>query len=158
MTHFQRTVKRLDAVEYLLWMLLLVMGVLLLSGHGQEEELRFRVKADNNSEQAQLDKEHLANQLLQSFELPTTPEEVLYPPKRSGFGISPQGVYKSVDVQIGDGRGDNFWCILVKNSCYDEEDVKQPKSFFVMVWKRWFSTDDGDSSPQDGDKISLQEG
>ena len=28
-----------------------------------------------------------------------------------------------------DGRGDNFWCILVKNSCYDEKDVEEPKSF-----------------------------
>ncbi|MBM7706166.1 hypothetical protein JOD03_001068 [Chryseomicrobium aureum] len=57
-----------------------------------------------------------------------------------------------------DGRGDNFWCILVKNSCYDKKDVGEPKSFFVTLWKRWFSTDDDDSSPQDGDKISLQEG
>lgn len=68
-------------------------------------------------------------------------EDVLYPPKR-----------------LGDGRGDNFWCILVKNSCYSEQDVEEPKSFIVMLWKRWFSTEKEDTHPQDGDKVVKEEG
>lgn len=68
-------------------------------------------------------------------------KDVLYPPKR-----------------LGDGRVDSFWCILVKNSCYSEQDVEELKSFFVMLWKRWFSTEKEETYPQDGDKVVKEEG
>lgn len=158
MTHFQNLLNRLDAVEHFLWILLGTLVLLTLAGNGGEDEVRFRVKADNNSAVAQQEKHQFVDSIRTEQLQGATIEHTLYPPKRTGLGITPQGIYPSVDYQLGDGRGDNFWCILVKNSCYDEKDVEEPKSFFVTLWKRWFSTDDDDSSPQDGDKISLQEG
>lgn len=156
MTRFYDTVKRFEAVESFLWGLLAVVGVLVWLGGSVADEPRVRVLADNNSRAAQEVKQETV-QALDLAEVETL-EEVLYPPKRVGGVVTPQGVYLGHDVRLGDGRGDNFWCILVKNSCYDEQDVEEPKSFFVMLWKRWFSTDDVATHPQDGDKVSKEEG
>lgn len=156
MTHFQKTLNRLDAAEKFIWMLLILLVALLIMGEAQEDQTRFRVKADNNSRQAQEEKMAVVSQL-ELAEM-TQVEDALYPPKRVGFSITPQGYYASYELQLEDGRGDNFWCILVKNSCYDEKDVEEPKSFIVMLWNRWFSTDEDDTHPQDGDKITKQEG
>ena len=158
MTHFQKRLNQLDAVEQLLWIVLALMVALLLAGGEHKGEERMRVKAANNSEQAQLEKIEFTQQLpVQEIVLNQT-EDALYPPKRIGFSVAPQGMYPSKDWQLEDGRGDNFWCILVKNSCYKEQDVEQPKSFFVTLWNKWFSTDEDDTHPQDGDKLTLQEG
>lgn len=156
MTRFYTTVKRLEAVEGFLWGLLAIVGVLVWLGGSVADEPRVRVVADNNSREAQ----QLKVEAVKSMDLSEveTFEDVLYPPKRVGGVVTPQGMYLGHDVRLGDGRGDNFWCILVKNSCYDEQDVEEPKSFFVMLWKRWFSTEKDVTHPQDGDKGSKKEG
>lgn len=139
MTHFYQTVKRLEAIEGFLCGLLAIVAVLVWLGGSVQEQPRVRVLADNNSRAAQEWKQETVQTLdlsgVQSF------KDVLYPPKR-----------------LGDGRVDSFWCILVKNSCYSEQDVEEPKSFFVMLWKRWFSTEKEDTYPQDGDKVVKEEG
>lgn len=56
MTHFQKRLKQLDAVEQLLWIVLALMVVMLVAGGEREGKERMRVKAANNSEQAQLEK------------------------------------------------------------------------------------------------------
>lgn len=139
MTHFYQTVKRLEAIEGFLCGLLAIVAVLVWLGGSVQEQPRVRVLADNNSRAAQEWKQETVQTLdlsgVQSF------KDVLYPPKR-----------------LWDGRVDSFWCILVKNSCYSEQDVEEPKSFFVMLWKRWFSTEKEDTYPQDGDKVVKEEG
>lgn len=156
MTHFDKVVTRLNAVEMFLWTMLIVFTILLVMGTEENPEPRMRVLADNNSYASQLEKVAVAKQMTDVHEMIF--EDALYPPKRVGGVITPQGIYSSYDVRLEDGRGDNFWCILVKNSCYDEQDVEEPKSFFVMLWKRWFSTDSDTTHPQDGDKVTKQEG
>lgn len=81
MTHFQKRLKQLDAVEQLLWIVLALMVVMLVAGGEREGEERMRVKAANNSEQAQLEKIQFTQQLqVQEITLNQT-EDALYPPK-----------------------------------------------------------------------------
>lgn len=156
MTRFYHTIKRLEAIEGFLWGLLAIVGMLVWLGGSMEEEPRVRVIADNNTRAAQ----ELKLENVRAMDLSGVKkfEEVVYPPKRVGGLVTPQGFYLSHDVRLGNGRGDNFWCILVKNSCYSEQDVEEPKSFFVMLWKRWFSTEKDVTHPQDGDKVLKEEG
>ena len=67
----------------------------------------------------------------------------LFPPKRSGFVISPQAPYDAYILTIGSGRGDNWWCSLFPRVCFPDKDVEKQEeekvTFFIWEWiKSWF--------------------
>ena len=45
-----------------------------------------------------------------------------FPPKEYNNIIFEEGEYESLVVTIGDGKGDNFWCILFPPLCFIEKD------------------------------------
>ncbi|MCG7343899.1 stage II sporulation protein R [Sporosarcina sp. ACRSL] len=67
----------------------------------------------------------------------------LFPPKRSGFVITPQAPYDAYILTIGSGRGDNWWCSLFPKVCFPDKDVEKAEdekvTFFIWEWiKSWF--------------------
>ncbi|WP_432363678.1 stage II sporulation protein R [Sporosarcina sp. UB5] len=62
----------------------------------------------------------------------------LFPPKRSGFVITPQAPYDAYILKIGSGRGDNWWCSLFPRVCFPEKNVDKDEeekvTFFVWEW------------------------
>ncbi|QTD40750.1 stage II sporulation protein R [Sporosarcina sp. Te-1] len=64
----------------------------------------------------------------------------LFPPKRSGFYVTPQAPYEAYILTIGSGRGDNWWCALFQNVCFPDEKVKEEQqeeekvTFFLWEW------------------------
>ena len=64
----------------------------------------------------------------------------LFPPKRSGFYITPQAPYEAFVLTIGSGRGDNWWCSLFPNVCFPDEQATDSKreeekvTFFLWEW------------------------
>lgn len=67
----------------------------------------------------------------------------LFPPKRSGFVISPQAPYDAYILTIGSGRGDNWWCSLFPKVCFPDKEVEKQEeekvTFFIWEWiKSWF--------------------
>ena len=62
----------------------------------------------------------------------------LFPPKRSGFVISPQAPYDAYILTIGSGRGDNWWCSLFPKVCFPDKEVEKQEeekvTFFMWEW------------------------
>ena len=63
-----------------------------------------------------------------------------YFPKKIYKGISyEEGFYESLVISIGDGNGDNFWCVLFPNFCLiDEERKYEYKSYLGELIKKIF--------------------
>ncbi len=63
-------------------------------------------------------------------------KNALIPPKRSGFSIQPQATYDTYVLTIGSGRGDNWWCSLFPNVCFQgqEEKSEEKVTFFIWEW------------------------
>lgn len=45
-----------------------------------------------------------------------------FPEKRWGDVVLPPGEYRAVRVVIGDGKGENWWCVLFPPLCFAEDD------------------------------------
>lgn len=82
----------------------------------------------------------------------TYSETVPFPKKTYGNHVYPEGTYEAVLITIGDGLGDNWWCVLFPPLCFveftaDEEELEvdsEPADedegfkFFVLEWFDWF--------------------
>jgi len=128
-----------------------------------EQESSVRVVAQNNSKSAILLKEHVASQVLDVINdeqvKNLTPNEVVnlvkkrlsniedlnknsyrirydsqrIPPKLVGGKFYPQDIHKVLQVSIGKGKGDNFFCAVFPNVCQPESKKKKEKFKF-----KWF--------------------
>jgi len=84
--------------------------------------------AQNRSECGRIVQEHLA-QVIQTAEqtvqregytYPVTAqiETVEFPQKTYGNYTFPAGEYQALDVVIGSGKGQNWWCVMYPNMCF----------------------------------------
>ena len=62
-------------------------------------------------------------------------KEALFPPKRSGFMISPQSNYDAYILTIGSGRGDNWWCAIFPRICFPDKEVEEEEKVTFFVWE-----------------------
>lgn len=83
---------------------------------------------DDRSECGRIVQEHLT-QIIQTAEqtiwqegytYPVTAqiETVEFPQKTYGSYIFPAGEYQALDVVIGSGKGQNWWCVMYPNMCF----------------------------------------
>lgn len=73
-------------------------------------------------------------------------EDVAFPLKKYGPYLYPAGDYEALLITIGDGAGDNWWCVLFPTLCYldlsaeekeemeqeEKQEKKQKISFFLF--------------------------
>ncbi|GLC87937.1 stage II sporulation protein R [Lysinibacillus piscis] len=132
----------------------------------QEQDFRVRVIANSNTAHDQYEKQQLVQELQPYFQqvtkdvdkeqllvirqqmeqhikenYPQTAISVilganLFPPKRHQAILYPQNMYQSIVIQIGDARGDNWWCSVFPNVCEPdkEEEEESEVNFFVWEW------------------------
>jgi stage II sporulation protein R len=64
-------------------------------------------------------------------------------PEKSYRGVKyPEGDYEAVRIILGEGKGDNWWCVIFPPLCLSETDRSadsvQYTSFFAELWKEVF--------------------
>ncbi len=61
-----------------------------------------------------------------------------YFPERNYNGtVYPEGEYTALIIEIGEGKGRNWWCVAFPNMCYTSSEKKtEYKSFFVEILER----------------------
>ena len=61
-----------------------------------------------------------------------------YFPKKNYKGvIYEEGYYESLVVQLGEGKGENWWCVLYPPLCLIEEDNLEYKSLVKEILERY---------------------
>lgn len=78
-------------------------------------------------------------------------EDVQFPTRVYGPIVYPQGTYEALVITIGDGKGENWWCVLFPALCFIETDQEKDVDtvdkngkytfFIVEKWKEWFGKD-----------------
>ena len=65
-----------------------------------------------------------------------------FPRKNYGEFSFPQGTYEALQIVIGEGRGQNWWCVLYPNMCFKgsvyeviEEDAKKELKEILSPWE-----------------------
>ena len=62
-----------------------------------------------------------------------------FPTKKYNEKIYPEGYYESLVITLGDGSGENFWCILFPPLCMiDEDENIEYKSFIKEAINKYF--------------------
>ena len=61
-----------------------------------------------------------------------------FPEKTYNNEIYPEGEYESLVVTLGNGEGDNFWCVLFPPLCFPEKEDYQYKSFIKEIFDKIF--------------------
>ena len=61
-----------------------------------------------------------------------------FPEKTYNDEIYPEGEYESLVVTIGEGQGDNFWCVLFPPLCFNEKEDYHYKSFIKEIIDKVF--------------------
>ena len=61
-----------------------------------------------------------------------------FPEKTYNDITYPEGEYESLVVTIGDGEGDNFWCVLFPPLCFEEKEDYHYKSFIKEIFNKIF--------------------
>ncbi len=60
-----------------------------------------------------------------------------FPEKNYNGTVYPEGEYTALIIEIGEGKGRNWWCVAFPNMCYTSSEKKvEYKSFFVEILKR----------------------
>lgn len=76
--------------------------------------------------------EQLANELLRANGFDYTARAELglvpFPAKMYGGIVYPAGEYEALRVTLGDGRGQNWWCVLFPPLCFVEGTTSQPSA------------------------------
>jgi stage II sporulation protein R len=61
-----------------------------------------------------------------------------FPEKTYNNEIYPEGEYESLVVTLGEGNGDNFWCVLFPPLCFEEKEDYHYKSFIKEIFNNMF--------------------
>lgn len=64
----------------------------------------------------------------------------LFPEKSYPFGVLPGGLYYALRLVLGEGTGENWWCVLYPPVCHltaEEKPVKKPGEKIRFRWKAW---------------------
>ena len=61
-----------------------------------------------------------------------------FPEKTYNNEVYPEGEYESLVVTLGEGKGDNFWCVLFPPLCFEEKEDYQYKSFIKEIFDKIF--------------------
>ena len=61
-----------------------------------------------------------------------------FPEKTYDNVVYKEGEYESLVITIGEGIGDNFWCVLFPPLCFEDNDKQEYKSFFKEVIDKYF--------------------
>ncbi len=56
-----------------------------------------------------------------------------FPPKQFGRFVYPPGSYESLVVTIGEGKGENWWCVLYPALCFPEEQQEETKYKWAII-------------------------
>lgn len=60
-----------------------------------------------------------------------------FPEKNYNDRVYPEGEYTALIIEIGSGKGRNWWCVAFPNMCYTQSEKKiEYKSFFVEILER----------------------
>lgn len=60
-----------------------------------------------------------------------------FPEKTYNDQVYPEGEYTALIIEIGEGKGRNWWCVAFPNMCYTKSEKKvEYKSFFVEILER----------------------
>lgn len=66
-------------------------------------------------------------------------KDELFPPKTLHNQFISQQVFHALVIEIGDAKGDNWWCALFPNVCYEKDmKNKKPDFFLVQLWNKMF--------------------
>ena len=61
-----------------------------------------------------------------------------FPEKTYKNVVYPEGFYESLVITLGDGKGQNFWCVLFPPLCLVDEDNVEYKSIIKEVIDKYF--------------------
>ena len=61
-----------------------------------------------------------------------------FPEKKYNNETYREGMYESLVVTLGEGNGDNFWCVLFPPLCFDEKEDYHYKSFIKEIFTKLF--------------------
>ena len=64
--------------------------------------------------------------------------ENYFPKKTYNNEVYPEGEYESLVVTLGEGKGDNFWCVLFPPLCFPEKSDYHYKSFIKEIFDKIF--------------------
>ena len=134
-----------------------------------ENTIRFRILANSNQEIDQKTKMRIVKSLLKQLTYQSSSieeereyikeqipiiKEVLdqeledysiqygnnyFPEKEYQNKVYPEGLYESLVITLGAGKGDNFWCILFPPLCMiDEDENIEYDSILKKVWNKFF--------------------
>ena len=72
-----------------------------------------------------------------------------FPEKTYGEATYPAGEYTALRIVLGEGAGQNWWCVLFPPLCildvpYGEIEEEEVKSLFLELWKEGTNTHDKD--------------
>ena len=76
-------------------------------------------------------------------------ERCEFPEKNYGGVIFPKGEYLAVNILLGNGEGDNWWCVLFPPLCFinvnEDQSISDIKNKEVIIkwkilelWEEWF--------------------
>lgn len=67
-------------------------------------------------------------------------KNIIIPPKKLGLFIQPQARHHTILLTIGSGRGENWWCALFQNICFQEQEETEEskRTFFILEWIKSF--------------------
>ena len=69
-------------------------------------------------------------------------KQIYFPEKTYGDYVFPKGSYEALQIVIGEGKGQNWWCVLYPNMCFKgtiyeviEEDAKESLREVLNPWE-----------------------
>lgn len=64
-----------------------------------------------------------------------------FPEKSYPFGVLPGGCYHALRVVLGEGKGENWWCVLFPPVCHlstgEEQERPEPPEQIRLRWRAW---------------------
>lgn len=64
-----------------------------------------------------------------------------FPEKSYPFGVLPGGVYHALRVVVGEGQGENWWCVLFPPVCHlttgEGQERPEPPVALRLRWRAW---------------------
>ncbi len=108
--------------------------------------------ADNLEETKQIVNQHM-NEIIQiakktlesagyDYDVTASITSVNFPEKSYGSYTFPKGEYEALQITLGEGKGQNWWCVLYPNMCFRgtvyevvEEDAKEALREVLNPWE-----------------------